>query len=104
MDDIVKGRSLDAESRRALQLDTLSAILPMDRRDRLAQLLMESGSLDEAQQLLEVTIQNAPGYAPAYFTLSQIYDRRGMGDLAERFLEQYERMTASPPVPPESSP
>ena len=41
MDDIVKGRSLDAESRRALQLDTLSAILPMDRRDRLAQLLTD---------------------------------------------------------------
>jgi len=39
MNDIVKGRSLDAESRRALQLDTLAAILPMDRRDRLAQLL-----------------------------------------------------------------
>lgn len=41
MDDIVKGRSLDAESRRALQLDTLAAILPMDRRDRLAQLLTD---------------------------------------------------------------
>ena len=41
MDDIVKGRSLDAESRRALDLDTLSAILPMDRRDRLAQLLTD---------------------------------------------------------------
>jgi site-specific recombinase XerD len=41
MDDIVKGRSLDAESRRALELDTLSAILPMDRRDRLAQLLTD---------------------------------------------------------------
>lgn len=41
MDDIVKGRSLDAESRRALELDTLSAILPMDRRDRLAQLLSD---------------------------------------------------------------
>ncbi|MGX7744012.1 site-specific integrase [Rhodopseudomonas parapalustris] len=41
MDDIAKGGSLDAESRRALQLDTLSAILPMDRRDRLAQLLTD---------------------------------------------------------------
>lgn len=41
MDDIVKNRSLDAESRRALDLDTLSAILPMDRRDRLAQLLTD---------------------------------------------------------------
>lgn len=41
MDDIVKGRSLDAESQRALELDTLSAILPMDRRDRLAQLLTD---------------------------------------------------------------
>jgi len=41
MDDIVKTRSLDAESRRALDLDTLSAILPMDRRDRLAQLLTD---------------------------------------------------------------
>jgi integrase len=41
MDDIVKGRSLDAESRRAIELDTLSAILPMDRRDRLAHLLTD---------------------------------------------------------------
>ncbi|UOK73725.1 tyrosine-type recombinase/integrase [Ancylobacter polymorphus] len=41
MDDIVKGRSLDAESRRVLELDTLSAILPIDRRDRLAQLLTD---------------------------------------------------------------
>ena len=41
MDDIVKRRSLDAESQRALELDTLSAILPMDRRDRLAQLLTD---------------------------------------------------------------
>jgi integrase len=41
VDDIVKGRSFDAESRRALGLDTLSAILPMDRRDRLAQLLTD---------------------------------------------------------------
>lgn len=41
MDDIVKGRSIDAESRRAVELDTLSAILPMDRRDRLAQLLTD---------------------------------------------------------------
>jgi hypothetical protein len=41
VDDIVKGRSFDAESRRALGLDTLSAILPMNRRDRLAQLLTD---------------------------------------------------------------
>ncbi len=41
MDDIVKSRPLDGESRRALQLDTLAAILPMDRRDRLAQLLTD---------------------------------------------------------------
>ena len=31
----------DPETRRALQLDALSAILPMDRRDRLAQLLTD---------------------------------------------------------------
>ena len=31
----------DPETRRALQLDTLAAILPMDRRDRLAQLLTD---------------------------------------------------------------
>lgn len=41
MDDIVKAKSLDTESRRALELDTLAAILPMDRRDRLAQLLTD---------------------------------------------------------------
>ena len=41
MNDIVKGRSLDAEFRRAQQLDTLAAILPMDRRDQLAQLLTD---------------------------------------------------------------
>ena len=37
MDDIIS-RALvsDPETRRALQLDTLSAILPMERRDRLA--------------------------------------------------------------------
>ena len=40
MDDITS-RALvsDPETRRALQLDTLSAILPMERRDRLAELL-----------------------------------------------------------------
>jgi hypothetical protein len=32
---------LDPESRRALQLDALAAILPMDRRDRLAELLTD---------------------------------------------------------------
>ena len=34
-------RRVDPEARRALQLDTLAAILPMDRRDRLAQLLTD---------------------------------------------------------------
>ena len=34
-------RRIDPEARRALQLDTLAAILPMDRRDRLAQLLTD---------------------------------------------------------------
>src|SRR3712207_3992212 len=40
----VDGRSLvapDPETRRALELDTLAAILPMDRRDRLAELLTD---------------------------------------------------------------
>lgn len=42
MDDIAS-RALvsDPETRRALQLDTLSAILPMERRDRLAELLTD---------------------------------------------------------------
>ncbi|MFN5715587.1 MAG: integrase, partial [Bradyrhizobium sp.] len=42
MDDITS-RALvsDPETRRALQLDTLSAILPMERRDRLAELLTD---------------------------------------------------------------
>ena len=42
MDDI-NSRSLlaDPETRRALQLDTLSAILPVERRDRLAELLTD---------------------------------------------------------------
>jgi len=31
----------DPETRRALQLDALAAILPMDRRDRLAELLTD---------------------------------------------------------------
>ena len=31
----------DPETRRALQLDSLAAILPMDRRDRLAELLTD---------------------------------------------------------------
>jgi hypothetical protein len=34
---------LDPETRRALQLDALAAILPMDRRDRLAELLTDDG-------------------------------------------------------------
>ncbi|WP_201292846.1 hypothetical protein, partial [Cellulomonas citrea] len=41
MTDISKARSLDAETWRALELDTLSAIMPVDRRDRLAQLLTD---------------------------------------------------------------
>ena len=37
MDDITSRSVLaDPETRRALQLDALSAILPMERRDRLA--------------------------------------------------------------------
>ena len=42
MNDI-SARSLlaDPTTRRALQLDTLSAILPMERRDRLAELLTD---------------------------------------------------------------
>ena len=42
---VVKGDApalhLDPETRRALQLDALAAILPMDRRDRLAELLTD---------------------------------------------------------------
>ena len=34
-------RAADRETRRALQLDALAAILPMDRRDRLAQILTD---------------------------------------------------------------
>ncbi len=42
MDDITSRALLaDPETRRALQLDTLSAILPMGRRDRLAALLTD---------------------------------------------------------------
>ena len=40
MTDIVSPAT-DPETRRALQLDALSAILPMDRRDRLAQILTD---------------------------------------------------------------
>ncbi|HKN27884.1 MAG TPA: integrase, partial [Roseiarcus sp.] len=41
--DIVQktSRHIDPETRRALQLDALAAILPADRRDRLAQLLTD---------------------------------------------------------------
>src|SRR4051812_1962338 len=41
--DNITSRALvaDPETRRALQLDTLSAILPMERRDRLAELLTD---------------------------------------------------------------
>ena len=42
---VVKGDApalhLDPETRRALQLDAFAAILPMDRRDRLAELLTD---------------------------------------------------------------
>src|ERR1700730_11469485 len=42
MDDITSGALVsDPETRRALQLDTLSAILPMERRDRLPGLLTD---------------------------------------------------------------
>src|SRR6202171_207081 len=42
MDDIASpARIADPETRRALQLDALAAILPMDRRDRLAQILTD---------------------------------------------------------------
>jgi hypothetical protein len=42
MDDITSRPLISApETRRALQLDTLSAILPMERRDRLAALLTD---------------------------------------------------------------
>jgi integrase len=42
MDDVTSGALVsDPETRRALQLDTLSAILPMERRDRLAELLTD---------------------------------------------------------------
>lgn len=41
MDDLPATSRLDPESRRAVQLDVLAAILPMDRRDRLAQLLAD---------------------------------------------------------------
>ena len=41
--DYIPSRALvsDPETRRALQLDALSAILPMERRDRLAELLTD---------------------------------------------------------------
>lgn len=43
MDDLLTDRHphFDSATRRALQLDTLSAILPMERRDRLAELLTD---------------------------------------------------------------
>ena len=42
MDDITSRALVSApETRRALQLDSLSAILPMERRDRLAELLTD---------------------------------------------------------------
>lgn len=45
MDDITSRPLIsDPETRRALQLDTLSAVLPMERRDRLAALLTATTS------------------------------------------------------------
>jgi hypothetical protein len=42
MDDLLTDHPhFDSATRRALQLDTLSAILPMERRDRLAELLTD---------------------------------------------------------------
>jgi hypothetical protein len=42
MDDVTsRALVFDPEGRRALQLDALSAILPMERRDRLAELLTD---------------------------------------------------------------
>jgi integrase len=41
MSDCPCASRVDPETRRALQLDALAAILPMDRRDRLAQLLTD---------------------------------------------------------------
>ena len=41
MNDLALPHSADAETRRALQLDALSAILPMERRDQLAKILTD---------------------------------------------------------------
>jgi integrase len=41
MTELTPFSAADPETRRALQLDALSAILPMDRRDRLAQILTD---------------------------------------------------------------
>ncbi len=41
MGELVPNPSLDAETRRALQLDSLSAILPLARRDKLATILSD---------------------------------------------------------------
>src|SRR5215211_4454176 len=41
MDDVPTCHRADPETRRALELDTLAAILPMDGRDRLAELLTD---------------------------------------------------------------
>jgi hypothetical protein len=50
---MIKGNApalhLDPETRRALQLDALAAIPPMDRRDRLAELLTDASSLGSGQ-------------------------------------------------------
>ncbi|HEV7326137.1 MAG TPA: integrase, partial [Bosea sp. (in: a-proteobacteria)] len=41
MSDLALTHSADAETRRALQLDALSAILPLERRDHLAKILTD---------------------------------------------------------------
>ncbi len=43
MGDVFADGPADPETRRALQLDALAAILPIDRRDRLAKLLTDDG-------------------------------------------------------------
>ncbi|MCS3695302.1 hypothetical protein ABIF07_000183 [Bradyrhizobium elkanii] len=52
MVDVPATRRVDPETRRALQLDTLAAILPMDRRDRVAQLLTDDDVETEAGYLM----------------------------------------------------
>ena len=61
MDDITpRALASDPETRRALQLDTLSAILPMERRDRLAELLTD----DDVATLKHLAREGRPGRRP----------------------------------------